>query len=171
MTMPNDPVILIDEMKPADAREVLAIYQLGIDTGQATFETAAPEWEHWDENHLKMCRLAARLPNQRLAGWAALSAVSKRIVYAGVAEVSVYVHPEYQRRGVGGRLLEELIRRSEEAGFWTLQSSIFPENTASIHLHLKHGFRQVGTREKIAKLRGVWRDTVLLERRSSLYPD
>ncbi len=167
----NSQIILIDEMKAEDGPTVLSIYQQGIDTGQATFETSAPEWEQWDENHLKMCRLVARLPDLSVVGWAALSAVSKRIVYAGVAEVSLYVHPRHQHHGVGGRLLEELIHHSEEAGFWMLQASVFPENAASVHLHMKCGFRQVGTREKIARLHGVWRDTLLLERRSHLYRD
>ncbi|MCE5208554.1 MAG: N-acetyltransferase family protein [Chloroflexi bacterium] len=161
-------IVVIDEMKLEEARAVLEIYALGIASGQATFETVVPDWAQWDANHLKMCRLVARLP-ALIVGWAALSAASKRIVYAGVAEVSIYVHPSYQRQGIGRKLLEELIRRSEDAGFWTLQSSMFPENTASVALHQKCGFRVVGRREKIARLNDTWRDTLWMERRSNLY--
>ena len=161
-------IVVVDEMKLEEARAVLDIYALGIASGQATFETVVPDWAQWAANHLKMCRLVARLPTQ-IIGWAALSAASKRIVYAGVAEVSIYVHPSYQRRGIGRKLLEELIRRSEDAGFWTLQSSMFPENTASVALHQKCGFRVVGRREKIARLNDTWRDTLWMERRSNLY--
>lgn len=161
-------IVVIDEMKLEEARVVLEIYALGIASRQATFETVVPDWAQWDADHLKMCRLVAHLP-ALIVGWAALSAASKRIVYAGVAEVSIYVHPSYQRRGIGRKLLEELIRRSEDAGFWTLQSSMFPENTASVALHQKCGFRVVGRREKIARLNDTWRDTLWMERRSNLY--
>lgn len=163
--------IVIDEMKPEDAAAVLEIYALGIASGQATFETSVPEWTQWDAGHLKMCRLVVRMVSQKavkVIGWAALSAVSRRIVYAGVAEISIYIHPDYQRRGVGLKLMEELIHRSEDAGFWTLQSSMFPENAASIALHQKCGFRVLGRRERIARLNGIWRDTIIMERRSSL---
>ena len=156
---------VIDSMQPDDWEQVSAIYLEGIATGHATFETAAPNWEQWDAGHLAACRLAARA-GAKILGWAALSAVSRRQVYAGVAEVSVYVANEARRQGVGGKLMAALITASEEQGIWTLQASIFPENQASVALHLKHGFRELGRRERIAKLHGVWRDTVVLERRS-----
>ena len=146
--------------------EVRSIYLDGIASGNATFETQAPTWERWDEGHLPFARLLLTV-NNTVAGWAALSRVSAREVYAGVAEVSVYVASSWRGRGFGRVLLEELIKESETNGIWTLQASIFPENTASICLHQRCGFREVGRRECIAKLHGVWRDTVLLERRSS----
>jgi len=155
----------IDSMRPEDWPQVCAIYQEGIITGHATFETTAPDWEHWDAGHLSDCRLVART-GENILGWAALGAVSRRQVYAGVAEVSVYVAADARGQGVGDRLMADLIAASEACGIWTLQSSIFPENRASIALHLKYGFREVGRRERIAKLHGHWRDTVLLERRS-----
>jgi L-amino acid N-acyltransferase YncA len=158
---------VIDSMRPQDWRFVQAIYLEGIATGQATFETEAPDWELWDAGHLPQCRLVAR-NGDGVLGWAALSPVSKRRVYAGVAEVSVYVAATARGRGVGGALMPALIEASEGAGLWTLQSGIFPENHASVALHLKHGFREVGRRERIARRHGVWRDTVLLERRSTV---
>lgn len=157
----------IDSMQPADWPQVRAIYQEGIATGHATFETNAPYWEHWDAGHLPNCRLVARR-EQKIWGWAALSAVSRRQVYAGVAEVSVYIAAEARGQGLGNRLMAELIAASEASDIWTLQSSIFPENHASIALHLKHGFREIGKRERVAKLHGHWRDTVVLERRSQI---
>lgn len=158
-----DFVILL--MSPQDWEFVRAIYIEGIATGQATFETEAPDWERWDAGHLPQCRLVAR-NGDRVLGWAALSPVSRREVYAGVAEVSVYVAASARGGGVGGALMRALIEASERHGIWTLQSSIFPENLASGALHLKHGFREVGRRERIARHNGVWRDTVVLERRS-----
>jgi phosphinothricin acetyltransferase len=158
---------IIDSMRPQDWESVLAIYLEGMATGQATFETEAPDWERWDSGHLPHCRLVAR-NRDAVIGWAALSPVSKRQVYAGVAEVSVYVASAARGSGVGGALMRALIEASEWSGVWTLQSSIFPENHASVALHLKHGFREVGRRERIARHHGVWRDTVVLERRSSL---
>lgn len=149
-----------------DWEVVRAIYLEGIQTGQATFETDAPDWESWDSSHRGDCRLAAS-EGARLLGWAALSPVSARKVYAGVAEVSVYVAAQVRGRGVGESLLRALIECSEEAGVWTLQASIFPENTASVALHRKLGFRQMGVRKRIARHAGVWRDTVILERRSA----
>jgi L-amino acid N-acyltransferase YncA len=144
---------------------VRTIYLEGIATGQATFQTTAPEWEEWDEGHLPHSRLVALLEGE-VVGWAALSPVSKRPHYAGVAEVSVYVGEGARGQKVGSALLAELVRQSEAAGIWTLQSSIFPENRASVRLHEAHGFRLMGRRERIARHYGVWRDTVILERRS-----
>lgn len=158
---------IIDSMQPEDWAQVSAIYLEGIATGQATFETAAPDWEQWDAGHLPICRLVAR-DGDNILGWAALSAVSRRKVYAGVAEVSVYVSGKARGQGVGDNLMATLIANSEEQGIWTLQASVFPENRASVALHLKHGFRELGRRERIAQLHGVWRDTVVLERRSRI---
>jgi len=156
---------VIDSLLTQDWELVLAIYLEGIATGQATFETEAPDWERWDAGHLPQCRLVAR-SGDGILGWAALSPVSRREVYAGVAEVSVYVAASARGFGVGGALMRALIEASERQGVWTLQSSVFPENHASVALHLKHGFREVGRRERIARHHGVWRDTVVLERRS-----
>jgi phosphinothricin acetyltransferase len=156
---------VIEKMLPRHWERVRAIYAGGIGTGHATFETEAPGWERWDASHLRRCRLVA-LEGERIAGFAALSPVSAREVYAGVAEVSVYVGAEFRGRRVGRALLEALIRESEAAGVWTLQASIFPENAASVALHIACGFREVGRRERVGKLAGRWRDTVLFERRS-----
>ncbi|HEU0185011.1 MAG TPA: GNAT family N-acetyltransferase [Blastocatellia bacterium] len=156
---------VIDSMRPRDWESVRAIYLEGIATGQATFETEAPDWEQWDSSHLPQCRLVAR-NGDAVLGWAALSPVSKRQVYAGVAEVSVYVASAARGGGVGRALMRALIEASEQRGVWTLQSSVFPENHASVTLHLNYGFREVGRRERIARHHGVWRDTVILERRS-----
>jgi L-amino acid N-acyltransferase YncA len=162
-----DMGIQIRSLVVADWPSVCAIYLEGIATKLATFETSAPTWEKWDSNHLSFARLAAIAENEgRLAGWAALSPVSNRSVYSGVAEVSVYVAREFQGMGVGRALLERLIVQSEQNGIWTLQASVFPENESSLELHGSCGFREVGIREKIGKLNGNWRDTVLLERRS-----
>ena len=149
----------------ADWPAVRAIYEEGIATGNATFETVAPEWAAWNAARLPCCRLVARR-GRRVAGWAALSPVSSRAVYSGVAEVSVYVAAAARGQGVGRLLLEGLVAASEEAGFWTLQAGIFPENAASLALHRACGFRVVGRRERLAQLHGVWRDALLLERRS-----
>lgn len=143
-----------------------AIYEQGIAGGQATFETEAPSWEDWDRSHLEGHRLVA-LQDGEVIGWAALSPVSERCVYAGVAEDSVYVDASVQGRGVGRALLEELIARSERDGIWTIQTGIFPENEASLELHRRCGFRTVGIRERIGKHHGVWRDVVFMERRSN----
>lgn len=155
----------VEKMLAAHWPEVRAIYEEGLATGQATFETEAPEWERWDASHLQACRLIA-LDGGRVAGWAALSPVSARRVYAGVAEVSVYVGASFRGRGFGRALLEALVRESESKGIWTLQASIFPENAASVALHKACGFRELGRRERVGRHRGLWRDTVLLERRS-----
>lgn len=156
---------VIEPLAAADWPQVRAIYLEGIATGQATFQTEAPAWPEWDAGHLPHCRLAARTGTQ-LLGWAALSPASKRACYAGVAEVSVYIAAAARGQGVGKALLANLIAESENHGLWMLYASIFPENVASVRLHLQQGFREVGRRERIAKHHGVWRDTVLLERRS-----
>lgn len=154
-------------MTSADAKQVLAIYQAGLDTGNASFETAAPAWEAFE---------AARLPDHRhvaadpatgeVLGWVAASAVSSRCVYAGVIEHSVYVRPGHSGRGIGASLLGALISSSEKAGVWTIQSGVFPENTASLRLHERAGFRVVGVRERVGRHHGRWRDVVFIERRS-----
>jgi phosphinothricin acetyltransferase len=132
----------------------------------ATFQDEVPVWKEWDESHLKTGRLVALDENDNVMGWAALTPVSGRCVYAGVAEVSIYVHPNDQGKGAGKALLKALIGESEKQNLWTLQAGIFPENNASLKIHQQCGFRQVGYREKIGQLKGVWRDTILLERRS-----
>ena len=152
-------------LEVADWEDVRRIYLQGIESGQATFETEVPQWERWNVAHLSYARLVLTV-DAKVRGWAALSKVSAREVYAGVAEVSVYVATESQGNGFGRVLLEALIAEAEAHGVWTLQASIFPENEASITLHRRSGFREVGRRERIAKHHGVWRDTVLLERRS-----
>jgi phosphinothricin acetyltransferase len=145
---------------------VRAIYEQGIRDGDATFETEAPSWEQWDAAHAELRLVAER--DGVLAGWAALSPVSSRCCYEGVGEVSVYVAEEARGAGLGRVLLEELVRRSEEAGYWTLTAGVFPENEASLRLHRACGFRDVGVRERLGRLHGVWRDVVLLERRSTV---
>lgn len=159
--------IQIRNMTAEDWEPVRAIYLAGIATGQATFETEAPTWTTWSNSHLPTPRLVA-VSREALGGWAALSPVSARSVYVGVAEVSVYVAEQMRGTGIGRLLLETLVKESEESGFWTLQASIFPENPASISLHNSCGFREVGRRQRVAKMKGVWRDTVLFERRSKL---
>lgn len=145
---------------------VKAIYESGIATGNATFQTGAPAWEEWDAAHIPYCRLVA-IENEEVLAWAALTPVSGRCVYAGVAEVSVYVASAARGKGLGRQLLASLISESEQHNFWTLQAGIFPENEASVRLHEACGFRIVGRREKIGQMHGVWRDTLLLERRST----
>lgn len=154
-------------MTPADWPSVSEIYASGIATGQATFQTSAPTWTAWDGSHLSSCRFVARSADGTIEGWAALAPVSSRPVYAGVAEVSVYVAESARGRGVGRRLLETLVIESEKDGRWTLQAGIFPENEASIALHVSCGFRIVGRRERIGCRDGLWRDNLLLERRSA----
>jgi len=144
---------------------VSGVFREGIATGEATFETACPDWAEWDASHLTACRFVA-LAEGRVVGWAALAPVSERCVYGGVAEVSVYVAAAARGAGAGSALLAALVAASEREGLWTLQAGAFPENGVSIALHRKHGFREVGTRERLGKLAGVWRDVVLLERRS-----
>jgi L-amino acid N-acyltransferase YncA len=157
----------IDKLRPDDWGRVRAIYLEGIATGQATFEIDAPTWEQWDAGHLRASRLVAR-KGEAILGWAALSPVSQRSAYAGVAEVSVYVGEDQRGAGIGRALLEALIVESELDGIWTLQAAVFPENAATIALHKRCGFREVGRRERIGKLKSAWRDTILFERRSQL---
>lgn len=159
------PAVAIDVLTAAEWEDVRRIYAEGIATGNATFETEPPSWEAWDRAHRPDSRLVAR-HGDRVLGWAALSPVSGRCVYGGVAEVSVYVAAAARGHGVGRRLLEALVSASEAAGVWTLQAGIFPENWASIALHELCGFRRVGTRERLGRLGGKWRDVALLERRS-----
>jgi L-amino acid N-acyltransferase YncA len=158
---------LIRPMEAGDAGPVLAIYQAGLDTGQASFEVTAPAWEEFDAAKLPAHRhVAVDAGTGEVLGWAAAIAVSDRCVYAGVIEHSVYVHPASKRRGIGAALLATLIESTEAAGIWTIQSGVFPENTASLRLHRQAGFRVVGTRERIGRHHGQWRDVVLIERRS-----
>jgi L-amino acid N-acyltransferase YncA len=145
--------------------EVKAIYESGVATGNANFSTNVPDWDEWDKNHVKNCRLVATADGKVL-GWAALAAISDGCVFAGVAEVSVYVAESSRGKGVGKSLLSELVKLSDENNFWTLESRIFAENTASIKIHVDNGFRIIGSRERIGQLNGIWRDTILLERRS-----
>lgn len=159
--------VIIEEMNAKSWDAVRRIYNAGIATKNATFQTEAPEWEAWDQAHRKDCRLIART-NDQITGWAALSNVSGRCVYAGVAEVSVYIDPSFKRMGIGDQLMKQLIAESEKHGIWTLQAGIFPENKASIALHLKNGFKILGIREKIGKMDNIWRDTAMLERRSKV---
>jgi len=156
---------VIDQMNPGDWEQVRSIFLEGIATGYTTFETNAPSWEKWDAGHLKVARLVARRGDEVL-GWAALSPVSNRDAYRGVAELSISVREESRGRGIGRALLEALIEKSERNEIWMLQAAIFPENTVSVKLHLRCGFREVGRRERIGKLNGSWRDTLLFERRS-----
>ena len=155
----------IEHMQAGDWEQVRAIYLEGIKTGNSTFETEAPSWEAWDEAHLQFARLVMR-DGDRILGWAALSPVSKRSAYRGVAELTVSVTESARGQGIGRALLQALIEESETNGVWTLQASIFPENIASVELHRRCGFREVGRRERIGILDGVWRDTLLFERRS-----
>ena len=164
---PASTAPVIEPMTAAHAVPVLAIYQSGLDTGHASFETAAPDWDRFDAAHLPGHRYVAADPGSGgVLGWVAVSPVSSRCVYAGVVEHSVYVHPAAAGRGVGRALLRRLIASTETAGIWTIQSGIFPENTASLRLHISAGFRAVGTRERIGQHHGRWRDVVLIERRS-----
>jgi len=156
----------IREMKPEDWQIVRSIYEEGIATELATFETQSPEWEKWDKAHIQTCRLVAEEYSLGIVGWAALSPVSNREVYSGVMEVSVYVAQASRGKGIGKKLLQRLIQDSEANGIWTLQSAILSENEASIRLHLISGFRLVGKRERLGKLNKQWRDVVLMERRS-----
>ena len=160
-------MITIASMRPADWDGVRRVYAEGIATENATLETEIPSWEIWDRAHRPECRFVARAGEKKeMLGWAALSRVSDRCVYGGVAEVSVYVTAGARGQGLGTRLLERLIAGSEEAGIWTLQAGIFPENAASMAIHQKRGFRIVGVRERLGKLHGKWRDVAMLERRS-----
>jgi L-amino acid N-acyltransferase YncA len=157
----------IQQLRPEHWGEVARIYAEGIATGDATFETEVPSWEHWDAAHLDPHRFVAT-DDGRLVGWVAVSAVSDRCVYGGVVENSVYVAADARGRGIGVALLEALVSSTEEAGIWTIQTGVFPENGASLRIHERVGFRVVGRRERLGKLNGVWRDVVLLERRSAV---
>ena len=155
----------IRSMLNTDWPSVKKIYEEGLATGNASFQTTAPDWNEWNESHVNSCRLVA-LENKAILGWAALTAVSGRCVYAGVGEVSVYIAQQSRGIGIGKILLQSLIDESEKNNFWTLQSGIFPENKPSIRIHEELGFRLIGSRQKIGKMNGVWRDTLLFERRS-----
>ena len=156
--------VVVRDLRPEDWPQVSAVYVDGIVTGNATFETAAPDWEAWDAAHPEH-RLVAELDGE-VAGWAALAPVSGRPCYRGVAEESVYVAAWARGRGVGRELLAALVARADAAGVWTLEAGVFPENEASVRLHLGCGFRIVGVRERLGQLDGVWRDVLLLERRA-----
>jgi phosphinothricin acetyltransferase len=162
---PASAGLKIREMAAEDWPRVEAIYEEGIGTGLATFETESPGWQAWDLEHMERCRLVAEEAGS-VVGWAALSSISDRCVYGGVAEVSVYVTADRRGEGIGTLLLGALIDASEGAGIWTLQAGIFPENEGSVLIHERLGFRRVGLRERLGKLGGVWRDVLLLERRS-----
>lgn len=154
------------EMLPGDLPKVLAIFEQGINGGMATFETEVPNSEAWDMEFFNECRWVLENENNEVIGWCGLKPVSKRQCFKGVAEVSIYFDNNYQGRGLGTVLLKKLILDSEERGFWTLQSNIFPENQASVAFHQKNGFRMVGMRHKLGQLNGEWKDVVMLERRS-----
>jgi L-amino acid N-acyltransferase YncA len=163
---------VIDSMRLEDWKQVRSIYLQGISTGNSTFEARAPDWDKWDAAHLPDHRLVARADNG-IVGWAALSPVSDRCVYSGVAELSLYVGARHRGKGIGSALLAAVIESSEKAGIWTLQGGIFPENKASLRLVTKHGFREIGRRQKLGKmthgeLAGTWRDVILVERRSGV---
>lgn len=163
--------ITVRPMRASDADQVLAIYQAGLDTGEASFETTAPTWAGFDAARLPAHRhVAVDAATGEIAGWVAVSPVSSRRVYAGVVEHSVYVHPGRRQHGIGAALLRALIDSTESAGIWTIQTAIFPENSASLALHERAGFRIVGTRERIARHHGRWRDVIFLERRTPTDP-
>ncbi|ASN03541.1 GNAT family N-acetyltransferase [Virgibacillus necropolis] len=157
--------VLIDTMQNKDAEQVLDIFKEGIETKNATFETKVPTWEAWDRDHISSCRIVARAGDQ-VIGWAALTPTSARRAYVGVAELSIYLRLSSAGKGLGSKLLASIIEESENEGFWTLKSGIFPENKASIALHEKFGFRVLGTEKRVGKMNGVWRDVVRMERRS-----
>jgi L-amino acid N-acyltransferase YncA len=145
--------------------QVKVIYESGLATGNANFSHQAPDWDNWDSAHVNNCRLVG-IKDNKVIGWAALTAISDSCVFAGVAEVSIYIDERWRGKGIGKKLLSEIIKLSEENDFWTLESRIFAENPGSIKIHEENGFRVVGRRERIGRLNGVWRDTLLLERRS-----
>jgi phosphinothricin acetyltransferase len=161
-------MMIVKTLLPEHYPAVKKIYESGIVTGHATFQTEAPDFESWDRSHRKTCRLVMTDEQDQVVGWAALTPVSDRCVYGGVAEVSVYIDSDHRGKGIGKKLLQALIHESEKENLWTLQAGIFPENKASIALHEQCGFRQIGYREKIGKMNGTWRDTILLERRSKI---
>ena len=157
----------IDKMQPSDWKDVKRIYEEGIATGNATFQPDAPEWETWNNDHLKHSRIVAK-EKDSVIGWAALTPVSGRCVYAGVAEVSIYVSENARGKGAGKKLLKTLIEESEKNNIWTLQAGIFPENIPSLAIHKAQGFRVLGTRQRIGQMNGKWRDVILMERRSKV---
>lgn len=159
--------VLLRPMTKADWFAVAEIYREGINTGNASFDLEVPSWKQWDNSHLKSCRVVCELGNV-VIGWAALSPVSERCVYEGVAEISVYVASKYRGIGLGKELLRQLIAESEQKKIWTLQSGVFPENKTSLAIHEQMGFRCVGFRERIGYMNGIWRDIILLEKRSRL---
>jgi len=165
--MKEDKTYFIRPMQETDWLQVHSIYKEGITTGEATFELKTPDWEEWHNTHLTKCRIVAE-ENNKILGWAALSSVNDRCVYSGVAEVSVYVGEKARGKGLGKILLKKLIEESEQNNIWTLQAGIFPENVPSVALHKVCGFREIGARKKLGKLNGVWRDVLLLERRSEI---
>lgn len=156
---------IIKPLNDSHRKEILEIYKLGIETKNATFNTVVPTWEEWDNSHLKHSRFVIE-NDDKIAGWIALSPVSSRCNYSGVAELSVYIHPDFAGLGFASELMKILIDESERNGIWTLQSSIFSENVASVKLHEKFDFRKIGFREKISKIDEIWRDTLLYERRN-----
>jgi phosphinothricin acetyltransferase len=156
--------MLIRPLKKTDYEAVKRIYQEGIDTQMATFETTVPNWKNWDNKNLQICRFVVVLEDE-IAGWTALSPVSKRTVYNGVAEVSIYIGERFRGQGIGDKLMKHLIGNVQKEGIWTLQANIFSENETSLKLHLRNGFRIVGVREKIGQLFSVWKDNILLEKR------
>jgi L-amino acid N-acyltransferase YncA len=158
--------MFIREMLQSDSKRVLEIYRMGLETRNATFETNVPSWQEWDSKHLPYSRFVSE-ESGIVSGWVALTPFSGREVYKGVAEVSIYVADGFRGKNIGSELMEKVIISSEENGIWTLVSSVFPENEATLKLHGKFGFRVIGKRDRIARLDGKWRDTVLLERRSS----
>jgi L-amino acid N-acyltransferase YncA len=165
------PSLIVEPLTVEHWDDVRSIYLEGIATGDATFQQTAPGWTEWDEGHLRVCRIVARniaRDQEKVVGWAALSPVSRRPVYAGVAEVSIYVAERARGQGIGAQLMSRLRDDSEAAGIWTLQAAIFPENKASLRLHQSAGFRQVGVRSRLGCLHGRWRDVMLLERRSTI---
>lgn len=166
---PDTPMseLILRPISSADYPQIRDIYLEGIATGHATFETDAPDWEGWNGKFLRACRVVAERDGEVL-GWAALSPVSDRCVYGGVAEVAVYVADRARGEGMGTILLKALVQNSEESGLWTLQAGIFPENVSSVRIHEKCGFRVIGTRERLGKMGDEWRDVLLMERRSEV---
>ncbi len=158
---------MIREMNYTDGPRILEIYKMGLESGNATFETEVPSWKEWDSKYLQHSRFVFT-ENEEILGWIAITPVSARKVYAGVAELSVYIDNSFHGKGIGSELMEKMIVSSEAHGIWTLFSSVFPENKATLRLHEKFGFRIIGSREKIAKLDDKWRDTIILERRSKV---
>ncbi|MDO6388847.1 GNAT family N-acetyltransferase [Pontibacter sp. BT731] len=161
-------MIQLVAMQPEHAHEVLRIYGEGLETGFSTFNTEIPTWQEWDRNHLPHTRLVA-IENDEVLGWVALLPVSSRACYRGVAEFSIYIGARHRGRGIADQLMRAMIEASEANGIWTLQSSTFADNTTSLRMQERHGFRRIGYRDRIAQLHGVWRNTILLERRSDKF--